>query len=239
MPDVAPHEESSERPRRSGRGLAITSCVFFFLGLAALLPVPSCLGGGGGSGWSGMIAAGIGILLLWATGLCWLLSVILGLVVVQRQRYVLWWIGAITVVLLGLGLFAGLQDAARERRLSLPATPADPQAPFAGSWTAEFTFERNTKSDEPRHPWFTFQWDVAQAGDAVTGTMASPSVTGTLSGVVGPEGFQGVMRLGWDTHDWKSLRFTMSRDLNGGSGEAVFQASPEEQHRYSIRLKRN
>jgi hypothetical protein len=48
--------------------------------------------------------------------------------------------------------------------------------------------------------------------------------------------FNGVMRLSWDDHDWNSVSFWLNDVHSEGWGSAVFQASPDEQHLYSIYL---
>jgi hypothetical protein len=44
------------------------------------------------------------------------------------------------------------------------------------------------------------------------------------------------MRLSWDQHDWDSLKLAFNTNGTTGTGEAVFGASAEEKHYYSIEM---
>jgi len=110
---------------------------------------------------------------------------------------------------------------------------------FNGHWRAAFTLQFNTVSQEINRPWFTFNIDLHQQGNNVTGTIASPDVpvTGTLQGVVDEMGvFHGTMRLSWDSHDWESLSLRISPDGSSGIGTAIYPAAMNQWHFYTIEL---
>ena len=144
------------------------------------------------------------------------------------------------------------RDASRSTRMiapaAAPAAPA-PSAPaaaatpelFDGTWTAAFTFERNTRNTaEQPHPWIIFRLRLQQTGQQVTGTLEGTdnNVTGTVSGRADGSMLKGTMRLSWDSQDWETFNLNLDAGGAGGNGTAVFRANEREQHFYSIVLSR-
>ena len=144
------------------------------------------------------------------------------------------------------------RDASRSTRMiapaAAPAAPA-PSAPaaaatpelFDGTWTAAFTFERNTRNTaEQPHPWIIFRLRLQQTGQQVTGTLEGTdnNVTGTVSGRADGSMLKGTMRLSWDSQDCETFNLNLDAGGAGGNGTAVFRANEREQHFYSIVLSR-
>ena len=145
------------------------------------------------------------------------------------------------------------RDASRSTRMIAPAAAPSAPAPstpapaaatpelFDGTWTAAFTFERNTRNTaEQPHPWIAFRMRLQQTGQQVTGTLEGTdnNVTGTVSGRANGSILQGTMRLSWDSHDWETFTLNLDAGGAGGNGTAVFRDSECEQHFYSIVLSR-
>ncbi|HEY0674043.1 MAG TPA: hypothetical protein VGD27_17335 [Longimicrobiales bacterium] len=108
----------------------------------------------------------------------------------------------------------------------------------AGRWNVEQYFLENTAYPEQQPFSFAvYEWQLTQAGNTVSGTIASGPRTGTITGTLSGNTFTGTMHLQFDPVAYREL--TLQFSANSATGTALYAPpASTELHRYRMTLNR-